>query len=309
MTMTDNNTMPGTRTIALTIGAEVWAEVNDSLVRQAATPSIGDLDAIIGKQHERAIAEVIDRVYASRSPRLLELEAGSLTAMIWPVNDRDQVSSIVVVYFARRDGAALAAELWTGREGRSELCLSASSYTGLDRFAKLSPYISFPKGSGLPGMVWETNIPQIIDGLSQSHRFMRATGAASEGLDLGFGMPCVNGGTLHAVALLLSGQRDPVARAIETWCPMNQSGSIRLARNAGAYVDAPTVQKASESLHLPAGDTWIGMAWATRQPVVVCDSSSASLSRRGAAEDGLTQGLAIPIIVLDDVAAVAVMMW
>lgn len=294
---------------SLIVGVEVWSPVDGSMVRQTAAPSIGDLDQRVGESHSRIIAGRVDEACLSRLPVLVDLKASDLSAMLWPVIDREKVNAVVAIYFQTEGEAAMAAEIWAGKPGRSELCLGDVCYAGLDRFAKLSPYIAFPKGSGLPGLAWENNRPVLVEGLALSPTFMRATGAEKEGLDIGFALPCIAGHSLQAVALLLSSVKTPIARAFEVWVPMPQGSSLRLVCANGSYVQAPALKKASAGLDVPAGDTWIGQAWATRKPEVVCDSTGEAFQRRGISEDGLTSGIAIPIIVLDDVVSVAVLMW
>jgi len=306
MTMTNSETA----TFApLLLGAEVWCPIDGQMMRQAAAPSIGDLDQAVTGRHAQAADAVVELAVSRKSPAIISIQGADIAALAWPVVDRDKVSSVVVLYVRVGEGAITALEVWTGRAGRSELCISGSRYAGLERFARLSPYIAFPKGSGLPGLAWETGIPQIVDGLGQSPTFMRATGAESEGLEVGFALPCIAGSSLNGVVLMLSDSSKPIARVFETWLPEQLAGALRLARHDGAYIAAEAVAKASQHLSVPAGDTWIGRAWATRQPAVVCDSTGNALQRLGAAEAGLSCGVAIPIIALDDVAAVAVLMW
>lgn len=291
------------------IGAEVWCPVEGSMIRQAATPSIGDLDQRINPVGDHPVAKTIESVVQKRIPELIELEKSEAVAVLWPVIDREQVTAVVVLYMHADAQTPLATELWTGRPGRSELCLGQSSYAGMERFAKLSPHIAFPKGSGLPGRVWQTNLPQIDANLSASGTFMRSSGAQTEGLDIGYAIPCIDGSSLQTVGLFLTGAAQPLAKVYETWGPSQRGGSLRLSCTDGVYLQTPTVEKASRSIDVPAGDTWIGRAWATRKPEVVCDSTGEALERDGVVEDGLTSGIAIPIIVLDDVAAVTVLMW
>ena len=168
MTMTEADITAIKTDAALMIGAEVWSPIDGSMVRQAATPSIGDLDQRICMGSSHPIADKIDAVASSRLPQVISLEAIKLTGLLWPVIDRGQTNSIVVLYLDTTNQSPLATELWTGRPGRSELCLSSSSYTSLDRFAKLSPHIAFPNGSGLPGRGWQTNLPQMDGDLTNS---------------------------------------------------------------------------------------------------------------------------------------------
>ena len=293
----------------LLTGVEIWSPVDSTMVRQAAAPSIGKLDELIGPAHNRIIAGRVDETCLSKTPCLVKLGESDLSAFVWPVIDRGEVTAVVAMYLNSSSRNALAAEIWAGKAGRSELCLVESLYSGLDRFAKLSQYIAFPKGSGLPGRVWQTNLPQMDGSLTDSPSFMRSSGAESEGLDVGYALPCVDGSSLNAVALLLSGRGCPAAQVFETWVPDQRGGSLRLRCAEGVYLDAPHTEKASRGLDVPAGDTWIGRAWATRKPEVVCDSTGSSIGRTGSQDDQLTSGIAIPIIVLDDVAAVAVLMW
>ncbi|MEM6259602.1 MAG: GAF domain-containing protein [Planctomycetota bacterium] len=309
MTTTDSILTAPRSTTALIVGVEVWAGVDGEMVRHVATPSIGDLDQQIKAKGEHPVSTRIGKVIADRLPSLLELKAVQMVAVLWPVLDRDRVSSVIVLYLHAGPQTALATELWQGRPGRSELCLEQSSYTGLDRFAKLSPHIAFPKGSGLPGQAWQTNLPQIDADLTGSDTFMRSSGARSEGLEVGYAIPCIDGTSLQSVGLFMSGNQQPLAKTYETWVPGQRGGSLRLSCVDGAYIHSPALERASRSIDVPAGDTWIGRAWATRKPEVVCDSTGKALERRGASEDGITSGIAIPIIVLDDVAAVAVLMW
>lgn len=308
MIMTDTNTIQAPSKPALLIGAEVWAPIEGQMVREAAAPSLGDLNQLLGGRSSATDAAV-EQAVATKMPVLSDIAPGEVVSLAWPVIDREQVTAVAMLYLRMGGGVKAAVEQWTGRPGRSELCLTASRYAGLDRFAKISPHIAFPKGAGLPGISWETGLPQIVEGLGQSPSFMRATGAESEGLDIGFGIPCISGSSLQAVILLLSDTQTPVARGYETWMPTYRGDSLRLARIDGAYLDAPALAKASKNLDVPAGDTWIGRCWATRQPAIVCDSSGAALEREGASDAEFTCGLAIPIIALDDVAAVAVLMW
>ncbi|MEO0476799.1 MAG: hypothetical protein AAF085_12655, partial [Planctomycetota bacterium] len=260
--MTQNTTMPvESAQKSLILGVEVWSPVESTMVRQAAAPSIGELDQLVGPSHSRVIAGRVDEARLSRMPSLVKLEQLNAVALIWPIIDREQVTSVLAFYIRQDPSASLAAELWTGRPGRSELCLGQSSYCSVDRFAKLSPHIAFPKGSGMPGRVWQTNLPQMDGDLTNSATFMRSTGASNVGLDVGYAMPCVDGTSLQAVALLLSGKECPIVRAYETWVPTQRAGSLRLGCLEGVYLDTPTVEKASRNLDVPAGDTWVGRAW------------------------------------------------
>ncbi len=57
----------------------------------------------------------------------------------------------------------------------------------------------FTRGSGMPGLVWQTMSPQVIDDLSGDPSCARAAAAVAEGLHSGFAVPVEIGGQVHGV--------------------------------------------------------------------------------------------------------------
>lgn len=140
-------------------------------------------------------------------------------------------------------GERSACELWCPAAGSSELSLGEGWYHGLDRFGRISRNVHFPAGSGLPGRAWSTGAPILGADLQHSPRFLRSSGATSEGLSQGLALPLIQGTSLVAVAVILAG--GPVAPLIELWRGP-QAGSVEvIARLGEPGIDhGPAVQTA-----------------------------------------------------------------
>jgi len=285
------------RSDTLIAGAQVWAIDADTPPRCV---------AMTGRESIPAHLAVPDAVAACVESWKPVIEADRVA---YPVVDRQRITSVVLMELAIESQTTAGVEVWTSRPGRSELGLGASRYAGLEHFGRLSRHVCFPRGSGVPGLAWDTGLPRLVEHVAESSDFMRRSGAESAGLDMALGIPISKGHQLLAVLLLLSSRDRPLARATELWLPGKRGDSLRLACSSGVYRDAEHVARASRRLDRPAGDGWIGRAWATRCPQIVSDPSAAALQRDGAAEDGLSTALAIPILLLDDVRAVLGLMW
>ena len=290
-------------------GAKGGKEGEGEVYRRSSVPPLDDVASSDARDAAGPCRSLVERCFESRRPVVSEGE-GARACVALPTVDRGKVTAVTTLHAAVDDATRLAMEVWTGREGRSELCLGEARYAGLDRFASLSHYVAFPRGSGLPGRAWECGCPQLLEGLSTSDGFLRRTGAEAEGLEVGLALPVVEGQRLRGVALLMWGERRPLARVVELWSPGEVAGSLRLVRRRAVYHEVAELADAADArLDLPAGDGWIGRAWATRTPETVHAPDGEALGRRGAAEAGLTSAVALPVVLLDDVRAVVVWMW
>ncbi|MEM6749836.1 MAG: hypothetical protein AAF612_05135 [Planctomycetota bacterium] len=264
-------------------------------------------DAGVGPAHGpgEVCHAIATRAAVERMPVVSTPEQGAV-ALALPVLDRGRCTA-VSTFWLEQDDANYALELWRGQAGRAELMLSGARYGGLDRFAKISQYVGFPRGAGLPGRAWEQAQPLILGDLTRNTEFLRSSGAESEGLDAGLGLPVIDGAQLRGVLLQLSSLACPVARAMEVWSPGRQGDSLRLFRRQSWSAQGPL--EGDKPLHIPAGDGWIGQAWATRRPQVASPERAPNVDRPDLEGLGVSCGLAHPVIYLDDVRSVVVWLW
>ncbi len=226
-------TMTMTRMDEITAAAEVWHVDADETQAMLIDGVYGAAEAL-GFSRDGLVLHagqgLAGAVLARRVPVLLrELDreafegseaaaaSGVVAAIGIPVFDEEKLTAVLVVMFRGNPGMVGGVELWVGRRGRVELGLTEAYYAGLERFGKISKYVNFPIGSGLPGMAWAIGAPRLITGLGKSQAFLRSSGAESAGLVTGFGVPIVHRNELLAVMLWLSSRATPLARWHQVW--------------------------------------------------------------------------------------------
>ncbi len=69
----------------------------------------------------------------------------------------------------------------------------AAAPTAVTEFEKLTRRITFKRGEGLPGRIWENGAPARIDYIVEDRNFPRATVARQEGINSAFGFPILLG--------------------------------------------------------------------------------------------------------------------
>ena len=87
--------------------------------------------------------------------------------------------------------------LWMpAREGSILKCVQtwSSSGAGSDEFLERSCSLRFPRGSGLPGTVWQTGQAKWVSDYAENQQFARAEIAGREGLHAAFAFPIQAGG-------------------------------------------------------------------------------------------------------------------
>ncbi|MEM9418611.1 MAG: hypothetical protein AAGA25_06070 [Planctomycetota bacterium] len=316
-------------TQTLLAAAELWRPNTQSSTIDFQAGFYGECESLRGvpAQSNLAIDEgPLGQVVSTGQPQILDelSELGFLVeeaakthglaaAAIVPSYTQGKVESILVMYFRRGADAKCAVELWSGTKGRFELSLDQSFHQGLDRFARISHYVNFPKGAGLPGQCWETALPNIVPDLATAKGFLRSSGAESDGLAVGLGLPIMQRTELRSVLLLLSSAATPIARVHEIWMEDPEQPGV-LTRSQGVYGGLVDLANASNDLVFSVNDQdgLPAKAWASEQPVILDGieaMSEAGLKRFDSVRDaGLSYALAYPVVVVDRVRAVVVLM-
>lgn len=320
------NTVTKQQCSQMIAAAEVWTPLGDGsgieLAQTLAEPAIAEAlptqgdrllggEGLAGQAWAREVPLLISQITPQEFPQAEALkERGVAAAVALPTFDRGKVSAVLLLYLRGGEGVQAGVEFWAGRSGQHELSISDAHHGDLDRFAKISRYVNFPIGSGLPGKVWETGRPRVMPNLSQSPDFLRSTGAESDGLTVGFGLPLIRGLELRGVLLTLDSPSTYAARVYEVWelAASDQAAAMRCTQSA--HLDAPEFTKAGGRLNRQPGVGLVGKAWASRRPEIAMKLSDTEPGRDEAADqDGLTHGIAIPVLIADEVRAVALMAW
>ena len=225
-----------------------------------------------------------------------------------------KITSVLVLFFRGDDEACGAVELWSAGPGLFELALGDCYHAGqsLERFARISRYVNFPQGAGLPGRVWEQTRPEIVPDVSAAKGFLRTSGDGGRELSVGLGIPLMSGVKLQAVLLLLSARRAPIARVHEIW-EADANDATRIVRRHGVYGELKAFGAASDNLSFAItgdGEGLPGRVWQSAEPLLIDNLDDLGAARREAAREArLTCGLAIPTVVADSVRYVTLLMW
>ncbi|MEO0513676.1 MAG: hypothetical protein AAF086_00075 [Planctomycetota bacterium] len=316
-------------TQTLLAAAELWQVNSSTQAPEWETGFYTDCQALRGVQAQQepgSAPSALDAAIKTGQPKIINdlSELGFLVAeaaktdgveaaLIFPAYQQGEVTTLLVMYFRGGGGLAAGIELWSGTKGRFELSLAESYYTGLDRFARISQYVNFPRGAGLPGQCWDTAMPQLVPDLGTAKGFLRSSGAESDGLKLGMGIPIMQRTELRSVLLMLSSPIAPIARVHEIWV-QDPDKAGQLVRRQGVYGGLVELKQASEGLtfSLSDPDGLPGRAWAAGKPLLLDGMEAindAGFQRGQAVQDaGLSFALALPVKVVDEVRAVALLM-
>lgn len=244
-----------TITIAQSVLTHVQVWTYD-LQREAFRPYDGYPEAPYGElQHDLLQTAIRERRSAIRSVGDEAIE------IALPIPITDEVIAAVLFTIRTAEDCKIAIERWTRTE-RDELGLAEAVYRGMEHFARISPYVKFPRGSGLPGETWDARVCRILARIDQAKAFMRAAGARKEGLRYGLGIPTMaTEHELESVLLLLSTVDFPLLLACETWTPAADASQLTLAQSCYALgVAAPQVDEVAY------GEGIVGECIASRLP-------------------------------------------
>lgn len=211
-----------------------------------------------------------------------------------PIIAEDELKAVLTLEVECLDEASGAIEIWS-RDSRDELALTGAVFSNLNRFARVTQHVRFPRASGLPGESWEDREPKLISGLGRSPGFMRASGARVGGLEVGLALPIMTTEhNLHSVLVFLSSTRSPIAKVFEIWDVDDKQLRLRNCVSTGCAA----VQREAEVMTYACGEGFVGRVIEAGIPVVTDDVES--LDRKRAASlraDRIRIGIGIPVYV------------
>lgn len=146
----------------------------------------------------------------------LNAEVGtSLNAFVAiPLFCQQDIRGVVVLGLNEAHGGV---EVWS-RDDRDELAVTSGHYSGLPSFEFITRYTRFPKGAGLPGMVWKLGVARLAQNLETSSGFIRSFGKDPAVITSAIGLPVASQrGFPASVLLLLSTQETPLAGMTQLW--------------------------------------------------------------------------------------------
>lgn len=219
-------------------------------------------------------------------------KSGITCAIAVPIMAGQFLLSVIVMLCGDKKKLAGAIELWgINPHNSSELHLADGYYGSLKSFEKISRRTYFPKGSGLPGTVWDYHIPQIVADLSSSSSFQRATNASMLGITTTFGIPLIYDDKHEFVLTFLSGKGAPIARRFEIWLPDRDHNHMSLH---SGHSDIPYDIFSNETIE--KGQGLIGQVWQTGCPEISRNPVEDGIVTRASGKHSLNISFAIPIV-------------
>lgn len=216
-------------------------------------------------------------------------KAGLTCGIAIPVFSGDFIMAVVVFLCGDDQHHAGAIEVWSNSSGNNtELAVIDGYYGTLDDFEAISRKIKFPRGSGLPGQVWKTGMPVLIEDLGLSSTFIRSPDARKAGITTALGIPVSVVAHQVYIMTFLSAKATPIAKRLQIWVP-DESGQ-RLVCQSGYSKQNDELAEIFETISVRKGEGVLGRVWLTGVPVIR-NNSKVTL-----AEGGLNSMLAMPVI-------------
>jgi hypothetical protein len=222
-------------------------------------------------------------------------QVGLTAGVAIPVFAGNFLLAVVVFLCGDDEEHAGAIEVW-GQDPsmRGEMRLIDGYFGTLDSFEGISRNVAMARGRGLPGGVWETGMPMIIDDLGHAPSFLRSRNAEEAGMTTGLGIPCLRGPDQAYAVTFLSARETPIARRFEIWVPASGGG---LVFDSGHCDQDPDLEMGYCSSSIAKGEGAIGRVWLTGVPAVCEDlATDRSVAGRSASLAGLNNMLAMPVI-------------
>ncbi|MFZ2404100.1 MAG: GAF domain-containing protein [Methylobacter sp.] len=215
-------------------------------------------------------------------------KAGLTCGIAIPVFSGEFIMAVVVFLCGDDQHHTGAIEVWSNSlEDNTELAVIDGYYGTLDDFEDISRKIKFTRGAGLPGQVWATGMPVLIEDLGLSAAFARSPDARKAGITTALGIPVSAVANQVYIMTFLSAKATPIAERIQIWVP-DESGR-HLVCQAGYSKQNDELAEMFETISVRKGEGLLGRVWLTGVPVVRNSSS-------GALVEGLSSMLAMPVI-------------
>ena len=218
--------------------------------------------------------------------------AGITCAIGLPIFAGQFLLAVIVLLCGDDEELAGAVEVWGKDINKpNEMNLTGGYYGSLEKFEWISRRVSFQKGNGLPGTVWDYHIPQIVADLSNSASFLRASNAQLEGITTAFGIPFIYDEDHEYVLTFLSAKGTPIARRFEIWLPDRDHQFVSLLTGHSEIPHDIFSYK-----EISKGEGLIGQVWQTGCPAISHNPAEDGLVSANADTSDLKACVALPVI-------------
>jgi DNA-binding response OmpR family regulator len=267
---------------------------HDELDRISAPMRFAPGEGLLGRawaQHQPIVLGELRDSYFKRTEAAVAAHMNCAVAL--PIFSGEFLLAVVLFLCGDEEEHVGAIELWENDPAsRRDMGLVDGYYGTAASFEKDSLSVTFRPGLGLPGRVWKSGMPVIMEDLGRSRQFVRSKSALEVGIDKGLGIPYWGGAGEAYVMTFLSSTDTPIARRFEVWVPTRDPEALVFSHGQCDVVGDLAAVYAS--VRVRRGHGLIGRVALTGVPSVSSDlASSATESARSA---GLSSAIALPII-------------
>jgi len=232
---------------------------------------------------------------------------GMTTAIGFPVFERGRLQSVVLMLMDTRYQSKAVFEAWKYDSATAGLKLSGGTYINCERLRRLTEFMVFPLGQGLPGLAAEQRSPCSGARFAEDPAAVRGVALAAERLIAGVAIPLTDSGSdVDDVFVVFNAESAPLFSVQQIWKPASDGSRLILTSECIGGVSSLTSQMQTASMISVKGI--VDEAWQTASPVVYNTSSESTLEIASSLPGTrLTTGIAIPTLVDGVVVAVTVL--
>lgn len=251
-------------------------------------------EGLPGKAWSRAFPQIITDLENSYFQRQQQAaEANLSSAIAFPIFSGEFLLAVVVFLCGDKTYDAGAIELWSCNLEKPDVLSLVDGYYGSLRVLEhISRLRTFKKGEGLPGTVWDYNLPIIIDDPINSSIFLRRGSAENDGISMAFGLP-YNYQHNELVLTFLSTLETPIARRFEIWVPDRNHSYLFFHEGKCEFGNDLTTEY--EHIKVQRGEGMLGKVWLSGCPQI---SKNVAVDLLGKENDmsQFDSAIAIPLI-------------
>lgn len=136
-----------------------------------------------------------------------------------PLFDGERLMAVLTLLLGSSGAAPSCIEIWDVVDELNVLKHGRGYYVHCGEFERLSPFIQFQRGTGLPGLTWLAGETYVMEDVRSSNAFVRAGLAALCGLKFGVGLPVHRDRQLTQVVTCFGAEQQSFITNVELYRP------------------------------------------------------------------------------------------
>lgn len=136
-----------------------------------------------------------------------------------PLFDGERLIAVLTLLLSSRVETPSCVEIWDVADELDVLKYGRGYHVHCAELERFSPFIQFPRGTGLPGLTWLSGEVEVMEDVRKSNAFIRAGLAARCGLKNGLGIPIYRNRRVLQVVTFLGAEQRSLIGSVELYHP------------------------------------------------------------------------------------------